>query len=121
MTRSSRTILIALAALCALVVVAWLGVRSYLPNYDQRTRARILQQVAAEVPLGSDAGAMEAFLRKHAESYSMDDRFDHLYAGLLPQSRLDRVLGNRKVIVRLQFDSDRRFKGSEVLITYQTL
>jgi hypothetical protein len=80
-----------------------------------------LEQVAAEVPLGSDAGVMEAFMRKHAESYSVDDRFNHLYGGLLPQSRLDRILGNRKVIVELQFDSERRFKGSEVLITYQTL
>lgn len=121
MTPSPRIVLIAAAALLALVSVGWLGMRFGLASYDQRTRSRILEQVAAEVPLGSDAGVMEAFMRKHAESYSVDDRFNHLYGGLLPQSRLDRILGNRKVIVELQFDSERRFKGSEVLITYQTL
>jgi hypothetical protein len=121
MTWSSRTILIAWAAILSLLLVAWLGVRSGLTSYDQRTRERIRAQVAAEVPRGSNAGVMEAFMRKHAESYSVDDRFDHLYAGLLPQSRLDRALGNRKVIVRLRFDSNRKFKCSEVVIAYQTL
>ena len=98
----------------------WLTLHYYLPSHDQRTRERILEQVAAEVPLGSDAGTMEAFLRKHAASYSVDDKFDHLYAGVLPQSRLDRILGNRKVIIRMLFDSSGRFKSAEVLITYQT-
>ena len=121
MTRSSRTILIALAALLALLGVAWLGVRSGMTSHDQRTRERILAQIAAEVPPGSDAGVMEAFMREHAESYSVDDRFNHQYDGLLPQSRWDRILGNRKVIIALQFDSNRRFKSSEVLITYQTI
>jgi hypothetical protein len=121
MRRSLRTILIVLAALFTLLGVAWLGVNSGLAHYDQRTRERILEQVAAEVPLGSDVGVMEEFMRKHTQSYSVDDTFDHLYAGLLPQSRLDRILGNRKVIVRLRFDQNRRFKGSEVLIAYQTI
>lgn len=121
MTRSSRMMVIALVALLALALVAWLGVRAYLPTYDQRTRARILEQVASEIPPGSDAEVMEEFLRKHAESYSVDDRFDHIYAGRFPQSRLDRILGNRKVIVRLQFDADKKFRATEILITYQTL
>ncbi len=121
MRQTSRAVLIALVALLALVSLTWMGVRFFLPVYDQRTRARILEQVAAEVPLGSDAAAMEAFLHRHAESYSMDDRFGHLYAGLLPQSRLDRILGNRKIIVRLQFNANKRLMRSEVLITYQTL
>jgi len=120
-TRSLRTILISLVALFTLIALAWMGARSGLTSHDQRTREWILEQIAAEVPLGSDAGVMEAFMRKRAESYSVDDRFNHQYDGLLPQSRLDRILGNRKVIIALRFDSNRRFIGSEVLITYQTL
>lgn len=68
MTRWSRTILIAAVALCALAIMVWVGLRFALPNHDQRTRKRILEQVAAEVPIGSNAGVMEAFLRKHAET-----------------------------------------------------
>jgi hypothetical protein len=100
---------------------AWVGMGFGLASYDQRTRERVLAQVAEDVPLGSDAAVMEAFMRKHAEAYSVDDRFNHRYAGLLPQSRLDRFLANRKVIVRLRFDTNRQFNGAEVLVAYQTL
>jgi hypothetical protein len=112
-----KFIAITLAAIVGLVLASCYGVA----KRDDDTRTRLLEQVAKELPIGSDERAMQDFMRTHTVSYSLDERFNHQYSGVLPQSWLDRHLSSRKVFLRLKLSAARKFAGAEVVITYRGL
>jgi hypothetical protein len=92
-----------------------------LAMHDRNTRRDLLALVARELPVGSSLSDMRAFLQRHAARSDLDDRFKHVYAGILLQSRLDKDLFDRKVGIELYFDKDHRFKTAEVNVYYTFL
>ena len=71
--------------------------------------------------MGASLTDVRTFLQRHATRFALDDRFDHVYAGFLPQSRLDKRLFDRQVQIRLYLDENQRFKNAEVEIYYTFL
>jgi hypothetical protein len=102
----------------AVLALAIVALRYALPEYDGRTRAKILQSINLELPAGANELAMEGYMRRHTASFSVDDRFNHRFEGVVEQTWLDRMLAARKVIIRLRFDHDRAYGDAEVLVTY---
>lgn len=75
-----------------------------LSAYDRSTEREFTEIVERELSPTSGKDAMEAFMRKHVDSYHLDDRIDFEYAGIRKQSRIDKLLMNRKVQIVLVFD-----------------
>jgi hypothetical protein len=92
-----------------------------LAVHDRNTRQDVLALVAKELPVGASLDDMRAFLQRHAARFDLDDRFKHDYAGILPQSRLDRNLFDRRVGIELYFDKDHRFTTAQVNVFYTFL
>src|SRR5882762_2664053 len=79
----------------------------------QEPQTGFLRTTAVQAPSSSTV--------RHAARSDLDDRFKHVYAGILPQSRLDKNLFDRKVGIELYFDEDHRFKTAEVNVYYTFL
>jgi len=111
-------------ALIIAVILIFLGLMGScqaLAMHDRNTRQDVLALVARELPAGASLDDMRAFLQRHAARFDLDDRFKHVYAGMLPQSRLDKNLFDRQVGVELYFDKDHRFTTAQVNVFYTFL
>jgi hypothetical protein len=60
-------------------------------------------------------------LQRHAARFDLDDRFKHIYTGILPQSHLDKNLFDRAIGIELYFDNDHRFTTAQVNVFYTFL
>jgi hypothetical protein len=111
----------AFASFAALVLVALVSCQPAMGTHDRNTREEVSALVTRELPVGSSLEKMKSFLERHTTRFALDDRFNHVYAGFLPQSRLDRFLFDRMVQVNLYFDDMHRFKRGEVNVYYTFL
>jgi hypothetical protein len=104
-----------------LIFLGFVGSCQALAMHDRNTRQDLLALVAKELPAGASLSDMRAFLQRHSARFDLDDRFKHVYAGMLPQSRLDKNLFDRKGGIELYFDKDHRFTTAEVNVYYTFL
>lgn len=91
------------------VLVTLMGSCQALAVHDRNTRRDVLALVAKELPVGAPLNDMSTFLQRHGARFDLDDRFHHEYDAILPQSRLDKNLFDRKFGVHLRFDQNHRF------------
>jgi hypothetical protein len=104
-----------------LIFLALISSCQALVIHDQHTRQDLLALVGRELPVGAPLSDVSAFLQSHTARFDLDDRFHYVYAGVLPQSRLDKNLFDRQVRIELHFDKDHRFTTAEVDVDYTFL
>jgi hypothetical protein len=97
MRPSVRTLLLLLGALVTLYLAFLFG----LSRYDAATKKEWLYRVGQELPPRASMREMDAFMQQHTTGYDLDTSTMEL-GGFLPQSRLDRILMNRKVGIYLK-------------------
>ena len=106
----------------AILVGAWMVSAVGLTIYDRRTKEELTRLIEGELSPSSSMEAMEAFMRRHAVGYHLDDRINFEYAGIRRQSSIDRLVLNRKVGFALRFDpSTARYVGYRVNVYYTFL
>jgi hypothetical protein len=109
-----KRLVIAGLTLLALIAGSCVGI----VERDRRARQEILDAVAKQLPVGSEEVKMTAFMTRHTVSYSLDDRMNHEYVGIVPQSWINREPASRKVFIHLRFNPNRTFKEAVVEISY---
>jgi len=105
----------------AAVVLLDIAIATALSYYDSHTRKTLLALAAQELPTRASIADMEQFMRLHTARFALDDKYHHEYAGIVPQTRLDRLLFDRKVQVVLKLKEDRTFQSAEVRVYYTAL
>jgi hypothetical protein len=111
----------ALGTIVSAVVLLTIVVEYVVPEYDANTRAKIMQSILLEVPVGSNAEAMEGYMLRHVGGFELRKRQGE-YVGVMRQSRNDRNLfPSRRVTIHLKFDSNHTFTNAEVWVTYTVL
>ena len=115
-----RFVKLLLAAIAAIVVldIAFSSVLSY---YDAKTRQRLVLVADQELRPHASNQEMLEFLRRHTTRYAFDAMYQHEYAGFVPQTRLDRMLFDRKVQVVLKVDQSGTFMNAEARVYYTGL
>jgi hypothetical protein len=81
----------------------------------------LLRTVAQELRPHASSEEMDAFMRRHTAMYSLDQKYHHEYAGIVPQTKLDRILFDRQVQVALKVTEDITFEKAEVRVYYTFL
>jgi hypothetical protein len=110
-----------LLAIVGLTIVLVFAGFQLLARYDRMTRQETLNMITRELPAGASVAEMQTFLQRHTTRYALDDRFHHVYGGIMPQSALDKRLFWRQIQINLKLDENRRFKEAQVNIFYTTL
>lgn len=116
-----RAFIWAVATVALMVVALYVAVPSMLSYYDYHTKQRLLQVVAQELPPGASMTQMTDFMRKHSGRFSLDEKYHHEYDGILNQSRIDKLLFNRKVQIVLKVSRAGTLEGADVRIYYTAL
>src|SRR5258705_94412 len=80
----------------ATIVVVDIALSSALSYYDSQTRKELLRVAAQELQPRASNREMTEFMRRHTARYALDDEDHHEYSGFVPQTRLDKVLFDRK-------------------------
>src|ERR1700678_4518602 len=107
-----------LGVVLVLWVGLWLAVRYVIPEYDARTRERVLQSIALEVPIGSNDQTMQRYMQRHTVGFDFD-KYKSAFGGRVAQSWSDRnIFPSRTVIIYLKRSPSGTFSGAEVWVTY---
>jgi len=78
--------------------------------------------IAQELPPRASMSEMDSFMRRHTDRYNVDTEYNFEFAGLMPQSKLDKFLFDRDVQIVLKFNrGTRTFKSAEVEPLYTFL
>jgi hypothetical protein len=120
-TRLFKVFLAIVVAGVASIVVLAIALPSGLSYYDSATSKAFLRVAAQELPPRASIGEMDEFMRRHTTRYAFDDRHHHDYSGFLPQTKLDRILFDRKVQVVLIVSENQTFQNAEVRVYYTGL
>ena len=107
-----------LLAVVAIVVACGIALPSTLSYYDSNTRQRLLRVAAQELPPRASDAEMLNFMRRHTTRFAYDDKYRHEYSGFVSQTKLDRVLFDRKVQVVLRVAENSTLLNAEVNVFY---
>jgi len=110
-----------LLALIAVIIVLDIAFSSALSYYDANTRQRLVLMADLELRPHASSEAMAQFMRRHTTRYALDMTYHHEYAGFVPQTRLDRLLFDRKVQVVLKLNQNNTFMSAEARVYYTGL
>lgn len=116
-----KRVLKAVLVIVAAIVVLDIGISSSLSYYDAHTKNAFLQIATRELAPGASDHEMVAFMQRHTSRYARDDQFHHEIAGIVRQTRLDRILFDRKVRLVLKMTDAGRFDRADVEISYTSL
>jgi hypothetical protein len=105
-------------AVVAITVVLSIALPSTLSYYDSNTRQKLLRIAAQELPPQASDAEMLNFMRRHTTRFAYDDKYRHEYSGFVPQSKLDRILFDRKVQVVLRVAENSTLVNAEVNVFY---
>ncbi len=92
-----------------------------LSYYDSNTRAELLRTVSQQLQPGASIKQMTDFMQRHTARYSFDNKHRHEFTGILPQTRLDVMLFDRKVQLILRESKDHTFLDADVRVYYTGL
>ena len=110
-----------IAVVVGMIVLLDIAISSSLSYYDSRTKTAFLQLAAQELSPGAQDSEMVAFMQRHTSRYARDDQFHHEYAGVVAQTRLDRILFDRKIRLVLKMTDAGKFDRADVEIAYTSL
>lgn len=116
-----RALIWAVATAAVIIIALYVAVPSVLSYYDYHTKQRLLHIVAQELPPGASAAQMNDFMRKHTARFSLDENYRHEYDGILKQTRIDKLLFDRKVQIVLKLSRAGTLDGADVRIYYTAL
>jgi hypothetical protein len=74
--------------------------------------------VAQELPPRASDTEMLSFMRQHTTRFAYDDKYRHEYSGFVPQTKLDRILFDRKVQVVLRVSENSTLVNADVNVFY---
>lgn len=94
-----------------------------LGYYDTRTEKEVYRIIERELPPHASMNRMDAFMKRHTGTvYNLDEDRKFEFAGLLPQTRIDKILFDRRVQIILKFDTKTRtLQRTEVHVGYTLL
>ena len=115
-----RAVKILLAVVAAIIVLD-VSLSSTLSYYDARTKQKLLLLVAQELRPHASNEEMVNFMRRHTARYAFDEKYHHEYAGFIPQTKLDRMLFDRKAQLVLKVDQNNNLTSAEARIYYTWL
>ncbi len=115
-----RAIKILLAVVAAIIVLD-IVLSSALSYYDAQTREQLLLLTGHELRPHADSEEMVKFMRRYTARYAFDEKYNHEYAGFVPQTRLDRMLFDRRVQLVLKVDRSGNFTNAEARVYYTGL
>ena len=113
----SRILKVSLAVVAAIVVLD-VGVSSALSYYDSGARQKLLGIAAQELRPHASNQEMTDFMQRHTTRFAFDEKYHHQYSGFVAQTRLDRMLLDRKVQVVLKVGEDDTFMNADVHVDY---
>jgi hypothetical protein len=113
----TRMIKILLAVIAAMVVFG-IALPSTLSYYDSNTRQQLLGVAAQELAPRASNAEMLDFMRRHTTRFAFDEKYQHQYSGFVPQTKLDRILFDRKVQVVLRVSENSTLVNVEVNVFY---
>lgn len=117
MNRTAKVVLTLVA-----VTVAVLGaVPTSLSYYDRQTRTEVLGLAAQELPPHASVREMTEFMRRHTARFSLDETYKREYTGIVAQSKVDKLLFDRKVQVVLKVAEDHTYQSADVRVFYTAL
>ncbi|HEY6457985.1 MAG TPA: hypothetical protein VIY90_22130 [Steroidobacteraceae bacterium] len=112
-----KVILILIIAVFALAI----AVTSSLSYYDSRSREALVGTAMRELRPHATVKEMAAFMEKYTVRSYLDRKYHHEYGGFIPQTRLDRLLLNRKLQIVLRVDDHDTFIGADARVFYTGL
>jgi hypothetical protein len=92
-----------------------------LSYYDVHTRTEVLRLAARELPPHASLREMTEFMRRHTARYSLDETYQHEYTGIVAQSKVDKLLFDRKVQVVLKVAENHTFQSADARVFYTAL
>ena len=116
----SRILKVSLAVVAAIVVLD-VALSSALSYYDSGARQKLLDIAAQELRPHASNQEMTEFMRRHTARFAFDEKYRHEYSGFIAQTRLDRMLFDRKVQVVLKVGENDTFTNAEVRVYYTGL
>jgi len=105
-----------------IIIISWITTGATLTIYDNNQRQNIYETAHRELSPGDSDDKMSAFMSKYTEKYQKDNKYQFRYSGIAKQSRIDKIIFNRKVKISLDFDPiTGHYKDCSVSVVYTFL
>ena len=117
MIRATKVVLAAVVV----IILFLTALPTALSYYDGHTRTALLGLAARELPPHASLREMTEFMRRHTARYSLDQTYQHEYTGIVAQTKVDKILFDRKVQVVLKVAEDKTYLYADVRVFYTAL
>lgn len=110
-----------LGAVVLAVIVLDVAISSTLSHYDANAKGKWILNATQELRPHATPAEMVDFMRRHTTRYALDEKYNHEYSGYLPQSKLDRLMFDRKIQGVLNIDDNGAFAKADARVFYTGL